>query len=250
MRVGVYLSWNDGWCVDSTWRKVSHVQVVVIKGSNETFRAERSSIHALYRLVIQLKDEIKESSLSILSANATASPVLTEARISDAFLSQDAPSVAGHPIGMDAPGSEPLSAPHLSEAFQTVDPTSVALIEELRRATDVEDLIGQDASSVASLRVGMDVPGSKPFSAPHLPEAFQTVDPTSAVLIEELRRTIDVEDLTGQFDHIHRSRHARGGYSDVYFHHRKRHTQPNLLPIIQSIESSITPAHLCHTSAT
>ncbi len=33
----------------------------------ETFRAEKSSTHALYCLVIQLKHEIKESSLSILS---------------------------------------------------------------------------------------------------------------------------------------------------------------------------------------
>src|SRR5258708_33107572 len=145
-------------------RKISHVQVVVIKGSNETFRAEKSSIHALYRLVIQLKDEIKESSLSILSANATASPVLTEARISDAFLSQDAPSVAGLPIGMDVPGSKPLSAPHLSETFQTLEPTSVAPIEELRRATDVEDLTGQDVSSDASLRVGMGESGANPTS--------------------------------------------------------------------------------------
>src|SRR5258708_13572308 len=199
MRVGVYLSWNDGWCVDSTWRKISHVQVVVIKGPNKTFRAEKSSIRALRYLVVGLKDEIKESSLSIFSVNASASLVRTQTRTSDdVFLSQDAPSVAGLPIGMDVPGSKPLWAPHLSETFQTVEPTSVALIEELRRAKDVEDLPGQDVSSVPSLRVGMDVPASKPLSALHLPEAFQIVDPTSAVLIEKVRPAIDIEDLTDQ----------------------------------------------------
>ncbi len=243
MCVGVYLSWNDGWCVDSTWKKISHVQVVVIKGSNETFRVEKVFNPCLVLSCDSVEESDQRVFLTTLFANAMALPVLTEARISDVFLSQDAPSVAGLPISMDVPGSKPLLAPHLSETFRTVDPTSVALIEGLRWATDVEDLTGQDASSVASLCIGMDVPGSKPLLVPHPPEAFQTVDPTSAVLIKELRQTIDVEDLTSQFDHIHCSQHVRGGYSDVYVTHWKHHTQPNLIPVCQCIGSYITPAH-------
>ncbi len=125
------------------------------------------------------------------SANAMVSPVLTESRIFDAnkgLFSQDAPSVAGLPIGMDAPGSKSLSAPQLLEAFQTVDPTSAALIEELRRA-------------------------------------------------------INVEDLTGQFEHTRRSLVARGGYSEVYTTHWRCHAQPNLIPVCRCIASFITPAH-------
>src|SRR5260370_37064347 len=80
------------------------------------------------------------------SSNAMLSPVLTEAGISDAskaLSSQNAPSVAGLSVGMDASVSKLLSVPQLPEASQTVDLTSPALIEELRGATDVEDLTGQ-----------------------------------------------------------------------------------------------------------
>lgn len=51
------------------------------------------------------------------------------------------PLVAGLSTGVDAPVSKPLSAPKLPKAFQPVDLTSAALIEEIRHV--VEDLTGQ-----------------------------------------------------------------------------------------------------------
>ncbi len=102
------------------------------------------------------------------------------------------------------------------------------------RTSDVNKaLFSQDAPSVADLPIGTAVQGFEPLSAPQPCEAFQSLDPTLAALIEELRRATDVENLTGHFEHTHRSRVARGGYSEVYITHWRRHMQPNLTPVCQ-----------------
>src|SRR5260370_19990203 len=77
MCVGVYLSWNDGWCVDSTWKKISHVQVVVIKGSNETFRVEKVFNPCLVLSCDSVEESDQRVFLTTLFANAMALPVLT-----------------------------------------------------------------------------------------------------------------------------------------------------------------------------
>ncbi len=70
MPVGVSMSWNNGWCVDWTWSMCSFSCLsCVIKGTDETSKAEKSSIHALYYHVVRFKHVIKESSLSILDSN-------------------------------------------------------------------------------------------------------------------------------------------------------------------------------------
>ena len=90
----------------------------------------------------------------------------------------------------------------------------------------------------------MDVPESKLLLVPQLHETFQAVDLTSAALIEELRRAIDVEDLTSQFEHTRRNRVARGGgYSEVYITHWRCHSQPNPIPVCRCIAFYITPTH-------
>ena len=95
----------------------------------------------------------------------------------------------------------------------------------------------QDMVSATGSPAIVNVRGSKLPSSSQWPEPFRTlnqtspIDYTSAALIDELRQSKDFEDLTGQFVHTHRSRVARGGYSEVHFTHWLGRTRTDFIPV-------------------
>ena len=92
----------------------------------------------------------------------------------------------------------------------------------------------QDRVAIAGSPTIEDVRGSEFPPSSQRPGPVRTPDHTPkspAALIDELRQSKDVEDLTGQFEHTSRRLVARGGYSEVHFTHWLDRTRTDSIPV-------------------
>ena len=92
----------------------------------------------------------------------------------------------------------------------------------------------QDRVAVAGSPTIEDVRGSEFPPSSQRPGPLRTPDRTPkslATLIDELKQSKDVQDLTGQFEHTSRRVVARGGYSEVHFTHWLDRTRTDSIPV-------------------
>ena len=136
---------------------------------------------------------------------------------------------------VDIAGSDKAIRPSHSKkaSFSSQGTVAVTGPPTIVRSPPVANVRSPAVANVRSPAI-VNVWGSKFPSSSRRPGPLQTPDRTPkslAALIEELRESKDVEDLTGQFEHTSRRLVARGGYSEVHFTHWLDPTRTDSIPV-------------------